>query len=595
MFRSDFVWGVATSAYQIEGRDPADGAGRCVWDTFSDAGRTDRGDHAYVACDEIHRFKEDIALMRLLGIKHYRFSISWSRILPDGIGEVNETGVAYYRELLEELKKNGIEPYVTLFHWELPQAIQNRGGWLSPEMPDWFGNYASIVAERFSDLAKYFITINEPQCVIMHGLSIGEHAPGLKLTRAETLLAAHHLLMAHGKAVLALREHAKQEILIGYAPTGSVAYPATSSEEDIEAARKAYFSVDADSDEWAWNVSWFLDPVVFGTYPAEGLKAFGSDLPEIKEEDMKLIHQPLDFFGQNIYNGYTVRAGENGETCRVDRVPGYTHTDGDWPVTPAALYWGAKFLTEKYRLPLYITENGMACHDSISSDGRVHDPNRIAFLDSYLGALQRAADEGADIRGYFLWSFLDNFEWKLGYARRFGIIYVDFDSQLRIVKDSAYWYQKVIETNGANLTVNSKARQILFLEQDEDGEVGVTSWILEGAYTGMTLDELLHQAPELFGGVYQPPARTEMITLEIEGEASFLQDQSYLYVTVTGGDGLLNGHYIKEGDHFILPAGFGEAELRGDLTLLVSARVPLGAIETDAAQSDGKDPACACD
>lgn len=586
MFRKDFVWGVAASAYQIEGRDPADGAGRCVWDTFTDAGKIDRNENAYVACDEIHRYKEDFALMRLLGIKHYRFSISWSRILPEGTGEVNEEGIRLYRDMITEMKKNGIEPYVTLYHWEMPQALQNRGGWLSPDSPDWFGNYAAIVAERLSDLVQYFITINEPQCVIMLGHVLGEHAPGLKLTVEESLLATHHLLMAHGKAVLALREHAKQEIKVGYAPTCGVAYPATSSEEDIEAAKRTYFGINAQDSHWPWNVSWYLDPVVFGTYPEEGLKQFAGHLPEFREEEMELIHQPIDFLGQNLYNGYQVRAGENGEIEYVDRAPGYTHTDADWPVTPAALYWGAKFLSEKYRLPLYITENGMACHDSISSDGRVHDPNRIGFLDSYLGALQKASDEGADIRGYFVWSFLDNFEWNLGYARRFGLVYVDFESQLRIVKDSAYWYQKVIESNGATLTVNRKARQALFLEQDEDGEVGVTSWILEGAYAGMTLDELLHQAPELFGGVVQPPAKTEMITLEIEGEASFLQDQPYLYVTVTEGDGLLNGHYIRQGDHFILPSGYGEAFLQGTLTLLVSARVPLAQTENNACNGD---------
>lgn len=574
MFRNDFVWGVAASAYQTEGRDPADGAGRSIWDAFTDAGNIERGENAYTACDMIHRYKEDFAMMRLLGIRHYRFSVSWSRILPEGTGEVNEEGIRFYRDMISEMRKNGIEPYLTLYHWEMPKVLQDRGGWLSPESPEWFGRYAGIVADRLSDLVKFFITINEPQCIVMLGHVLGMHAPGLRLSKADALLVTHHLLMAHGQAVKSLRENAKQEIKVGFAPTCGVAYPSTSSEEDIEAARLAYFGIDAESERYAWNVSWYLDPIVFGTYPEEGLRKFAPYLPEIREEDMELIHQPLDFLGQNIYNGYQVCAAENG-TQRLPRTPGYAHTDAQWPVTPAALYWGARFLDEKYHLPLYITENGMACHDNISMDGCVHDPNRITFLDTYLGALQKAADEGADIRGYFIWTFLDNFEWDLGYSRRFGLVYVDFASQLRIVKDSAYWYQKVIETNGRSLTVNQKARQMLFLEQDEDGAVGVTSWITEGAYAGMTLDELLHQAPDLFGGVMQPPARTEMITLEIEGEASFLQDQPYLYVTVTEGDGLLNGHYIREGIHFILPSGFGTVNIQGNLTLLVSARVPL--------------------
>lgn len=576
MFQKDFVWGVASSSYQVEGRDPSDGAGRCIWDAFVDDGKIERGETAYTACDMIHRYKDDFALMRLLKIRHYRFSVNWSRILPDGTGKVNEEGIRFYRDMITEMKNNGIEPYLTLYHWEMPKALQDRGGWLSPESPGWFGEYAAVVSERLSDLVKYFITINEPQSIVMLGHVFGIHAPGLKLPKEDILLLTHHLLMAHGKAVIALRENAKQEIRVGFAPTCGVAYPATNSEEDIEAARRCYFGIDPDSDRYAWNVSWYLDPVVFGTYPEEGLEKFAGFLPEIREEDMELIHQPIDFLGQNIYNGYQVIADGNGGFSYVDRIPGYTHTDTDWPVTPASLYWGSRFLSEKYHLPLYITENGMACHDSISMDGCVHDPNRITFMDSYLGALQKAADEGADIRGYFAWSFMDNFEWDKGYGKRFGLVYVDFLSQLRIVKDSAYWYQKVIETNGRSLTINQKARQILFLEQDEKGEVGVTSWITEGAYAGLTLDELLHLAPELFGGVVQPPAKTEMITLEIEGEASFLQDQPYLYMTVTKGDGLLNGHYIKEKDHFILPQGFGTANLQGNLTILVSARVPLG-------------------
>ncbi len=577
MFRSDFVWGVASSAYQVEGRDPEDGAGRCIWDAFADDGKVENGENAYVACDMIHRYKEDFALMRLLGIRHYRFSVSWSRILPNGTGEVNEEGIRFYRDMITEMKKNGIEPYLTLYHWEMPKVLQDRGGWLSPDSPDWFGNYAAIVGERFSDLVKYFITINEPQCIVMLGHVFGTHAPGMKLSKADALLITHHLLMAHGKAVIALRENAKQEIKVGFAPTCGVAIPATNSEEDVETARRQYFGIDAGWDRYAWNVSWYLDPVVFGTYPEEGLRKFAGFLPEIREEDMELIHQPIDFLGQNIYNGYPVCADEEGEICYLNRKTGYTHTDTAWSVTPESLYWGSRFLHEKYHIPLYITENGMACHDNIAPDGCVHDPNRIEFLDAYIGALQKAADEGADIRGYFVWTFMDNFEWEKGYSKRFGLIYVDFPSQLRIVKDSAYWYQKVIESNGASLTVNRKARQILFLEQDENGEVGVTSWITEGAYAGLTLDELLHRFPELFGGVMQPPAKTEMITLEIEGEASFLQDQPYLYMTVTEGDGLLNGHYIRERDHFILPCGFGTVHMQGNMTLLVSARVPVEA------------------
>lgn len=463
MFREDFVWGVASSAYQIEGTDPQDKRGMTVWDTFVRDGRVADHQNADVSCDHMHRYREDYALMRNLGVRAYRFSLNWARILPEGCGRVNETAIAMYRDMILCMKENGITPYITLFHWEYPKALYDRGGWLNPDSPKWFGEYAAVVAEHFSDLCSHFITINEPQCVIGLGHVLGAHAPGVRLSTAETFQAAHNLLKAHGEAVLALREHARQPVSIGYAPTGGVAYPYTDSPEDIEAARKVYFGF-YDEQNWAWNISWFSDPVFLGHYPKEGLERFAPYLPDITEADMELIHQPLDFMGQNIYNGYYVRAGADGKPEFVGRAPGSPKTAAGWPVTPDAFYYGIRFLTERYRLPLYITENGMSCHDNVSPDGRVHDPDRITFLDSYIGAMQRASEDGADVRGYFLWTFLDNFEWEKGYRERFGIIYVDFESQRRIVKDSAYWYQRVMESNGAVLSRNQGSREILFLE-----------------------------------------------------------------------------------------------------------------------------------
>lgn len=528
MFRDDFVWGVASSAYQVEGSDPQDGAGKMIWDTFADEGRILDGKDARVTCGHIHRYKEDYRLMRLLGVKAYRFSVSWSRIMPEGTGRVNEKAVALYRDMIQSMKENGITPYLTMYHWEFPQALQDRGGWLNEEVIQWFGEYAKVIAENFSDLCEYFITLNEPQCFVGLGHLSGAHAPGCRMNYAQTFQIAHNALRAHGQAVVNLRKYAKKPIKIGYAPTCGMAYPASAGPEDVEAARKALFSFLNPMDNWTWNVAWFSDPVFLGRYPKEGLERFKDYLPEITKEDMDLISQPLDFMGQNIYNGYMIRANADGEPEFVDRPAGSPKTAAGWPVTPECLYWGVKFLYERYQLPLYITENGMSCHDVVSSDGQVHDPNRITFLDRYLSALQRASDDRVDVRGYFLWTFLDNFEWDKGYTERFGIIYVDFKTQKRIAKDSAYWYQKIMEGNGKMLSINQSERPILFLNPvfkqmiwggdrlgrdwpyeipgSDTGECWAVSahpngdcTVKEGVYEGMTLSGLWETHPELFG------------------------------------------------------------------------------------------------
>ena len=456
MFREDFVWGVASSAYQVEGTDPVNVRGKCIWDTFSEADPKNTKDgNGLTACDHMHKYKEDFAMMRELGIKVYRFSINWCRILPNGRGEVSEAGVAFYRDLISSMIENGITPYLTLYHWDLPQALEDEGGWVNPGIVYDFAEYARIVAERFSDLVENFFTINEPQCVIGLGYVVGVHAPGKILSYKETVQASINLLKAHGSAVIALRKYSVRPIKVGYAPTCTVPIPATDSPEDIEAARKKYFSVTKNTWNWAWNAAWFSDPALLGKFPEDGLEIFKDDIPEITEEDMKLIHQPIDFLGQNIYNGYYIKAGADGEPVDVDRYPGYQETAVHWPIMEECLYWGAKFAYERYNIPVIITENGSACHDAISLDGKVHDPNRIDFLDRYISALQQAADDGVDVRGYFLWSVMDNFEWDQGYHGRFGIIYVDFVTLKRIPKDSAYWYKSVMEQNGRNLAINT--------------------------------------------------------------------------------------------------------------------------------------------
>ncbi len=450
-FAKDFVWGAATSAYQIEGAVNTGGKGRHIWDIYTDEpGHVFEGHTGKTACDHYHRFREDVKLMKEIGLKGYRFSVDWSRVLPDGFGCVNEEGIAFYNSLIDELLEYDIEPYITLYHWELPYEIYKRGGWMNPQIVEWFGEYARLAAERFSDRVTHFFTLNEPQCFVGLGFLTGEHAPGLKSPLCDTFAMAHNVLKAHGRAVQKLRQYGKQKITIGYAPTCGMCYPETDKPEDIKAARQALFAMNQDDRNWTWNVSWWSDPVLLGHYPEEGLRRYEKYLPKITEEDMKLIAEPIDVYGQNIYNGRCVRMGMDGKPEDVRRCEGFPKTAIDWPVTPEALYWGPKFLYERYQKPIYITENGLSCHDVLSIDGKVHDPNRIDFLARYLHELKRAAGE-IDLRGYFQWSLMDNFEWAKGYSERFGLIYVDFKTQERILKDSAYWYRNMIQNNGEKL------------------------------------------------------------------------------------------------------------------------------------------------
>lgn len=451
-FPKNFLWGTAASAYQIEGRDTNDGKGDHIWNIYErEPGHIYENQTGDIACDHIHRFKEDVAIMKKMGLKAYRFSMDWSRLLPEGTGRVNETGVKFYSDLIDELLANGVEPFITMYHWELPYELYKKGGWLNRDIAEWFGEYAKLIAERFSDRVKYFFTLNEPQCFVGLGYLRGEHAPGIKAMLRDTFEMAHNALRAHGRAVQMLRAYAKQPIQVGFAPTCGMCYPETEKPEDIEAARQMMFSMSLQpSDNWTWNVAWWSDPVLLGHYPEEGLRLYEPYLPKIIDADMKLISEPLDIYGQNIYNGRCFRMGPDGKPQEVTRPLGAPKTAVGWPVTPECIYWGLKYLDERYHMPMYLTENGMACHDCISLDGKVHDPNRIDFLARYLKQVKRAASE-IDLRGYFEWTLLDNFEWNKGYAERFGLVYVDFETQKRIWKDSAYWYADVVKENGANL------------------------------------------------------------------------------------------------------------------------------------------------
>ena len=446
-FRDDFVWGVASASYQVEGAVNEDGRGASVWDMFcKESGRIVDGSSGDVACDHYHRYREDIAMMKELGIKAYRFSIAWPRVIPDGDGKVNEKGLDFYERLVDALLEAGIAPCATLFHWDYPYELFRKGGWMNKESPAWFVKYTETVAKRLKNKLPIVFTFNEPQCFIGLSYDRTEHAPGIGFPIWDKLLMVHNVLLAHGLAVQALRSLSPQT-KIGYAPCGNVAFPATDSAEDREAARKAYFSLQ----DLFFAVSLWSDPVFLGKYPDELAEKYGRYMPQIGADDMKIINQDLDLMGQNIYHGFPVKADGKGGFELVKRETGYPFTAAKWPVAPEALYWGPVFLAERYKKPLYITENGLSCADVVSLDGKVHDPTRIDFLHRYLRCYKKAADDGVDIRGYFQWCFTDNFEWAKGYTDRFGIVHCDFETQKRIVKDSGYWYRDVIRSNGGEL------------------------------------------------------------------------------------------------------------------------------------------------
>ncbi|MDZ7290597.1 MAG: GH1 family beta-glucosidase [candidate division KSB1 bacterium] len=446
-FPKDFVWGAAAASYQIEGGAFEDGKGLSVWDVMCKSpGKIWAGDTGEVACDHYHRYEEDVRLMSEIALPAYRFSISWPRVMPAGTGTVNEKGLAFYDRLIDTLLKYNVQPWLTLFHWDYPHSLYLRGGWLNRESADWFADYTAVIVDKLSDRVSHWMTQNEAQCFIGFGHQTGEHAPGLKLGFAEVLLAAHHSLLAHGKSVQVIRARAKTKPVIGVAPVGIVNMPATNHEADIEAARMATFAISARN---CWSNSWFGDPMIFGQYPEDGLKRFAEDMPEIRDGDLETICQPLDFYGTNIYFAETVRSKVGGGYEVVKSRIGPPLTSMPWEVTPEALYWGPRFLYERYKLPIVVTENGMANCDWVHLDGKVHDPQRIDFLTRYLRAYKRAIADGVVARGYFVWSIMDNFEWVHGYKQRFGLIYVDYSTQKRILKDSAYWYKDVILSHGA--------------------------------------------------------------------------------------------------------------------------------------------------
>jgi len=445
-FPSDFIWGAACAAYQCEGAWNEDGKGPSNWDDFSHengGSNIKLGQNGDVACDHYHRFREDIALMKQLHVGCYRFSLSWSRIIPDGDGEVNEKGLAHYDEVIDEQLKNGITPMITLYHWDLPSALQKKGGWLNREIVTAFERYASIVAKRYGDRVKLFIPINEPQAVAVAGYRVGIHAPGWKVGVKDIALIYHHIALAHSAAQRAIKE------IVPNAKVGaSSCLPLGCPEKDTPANREMAYrkSFDQSSQPWDFTFNVMLDPLILHRYDntvPEEVKQFAKT---ISHEDWAAMETP-DFIGANSYDGFTVR--ENGSI--VEQPVGAPQTACGWPITPEVMHYGMANVYKRYGLPVFITENGISCQDMVFRDGKVHDPKRIEYLHRYLVELSRAIQEGVPVMGYLQWSLMDNMEWADGYTQRFGMIYVDYATLKRIPKDSAYWYAHVMETNGASL------------------------------------------------------------------------------------------------------------------------------------------------
>ena len=454
LFPKGFVWGSATSAYQIEGAWNADGKGPSIWDVFCMIpGKVHGGHSGATACDHYHRLEEDVALMKQLGLKAYRFSISWPRLMPAGSGAVNPQGIAFYNALIDRLLDAGIEPWVTLYHWDLPVALEfGNGGWLGEDISDHFAAYADLCFQYFGDRVKHWITINEPWVVAILGYGLGVFAPG-RVSNAAPYLAGHHLLKAHAKAVRVYRDkyQSVQNGRIGITNNCDWREPLSDTPEDRQAAERAL----------EFFLAWFADPIYKGDYPECMRTRLGARLPSIGAEDRALIEGSSDFFGLNHYTTmYAAASGAapgsvygNGGLSEDQDValsvsPEWPLTDMQWAVVP----WGCRKLLEwiaqRYdNPPIYITENGCAYPDQ-PKNGRVHDPARVAFFEGYLREIHGAIQNGVDLRGYFIWSLMDNFEWASGYDKQFGITYVEPESLRRIPKDSALWYREVIRNNG---------------------------------------------------------------------------------------------------------------------------------------------------
>jgi beta-glucosidase len=449
-FPDNFVWGVATSAHQIEGAFNEDGRGPSVWDHMEAIpGRIADGSDASIACDHYHRWRDDVVNLSQLGVNAYRFSIAWPRILPMGRGSVNEAGLRFYDRLVDALIEKGIRPFITLNHWDLPQKLQDDGGWMSRDTVDAFIEYTDVVTQRLGDRVKHWATHNEPWCIVHLGYDSGEHAPGVK-DPAGALHAAHHLLLSHGRACPIIRNNvpdAKVGIVLNLTPSS----PATKSPDDIDASRwfDGFFN------------RWYLDPLFRGAYPEDVVEdriALGNlkshKLPFVRRGDLETISAPLDFLGVNYYSRVVMRSGEGEWPQAVQVAPDEELTDMGWEVCPQELAPLLERICHEYAPPaIYITENGAAYSDGPDETGRITDTRRIDFMRGHILACRRALNRGVPLAGYFVWSLMDNFEWAHGYEKRFGLYWVDYKTQRRIPKDSAFWYHDVVSANAVDVHI----------------------------------------------------------------------------------------------------------------------------------------------
>ena len=446
-FPDSFLWGAATSAYQIEGSPTADGAGRSFWHRFSHTPRNIHLDQTGdIACDHYRRFKDDVALMAELGLNAYRFSIAWGRIYPEGTGRINRKGIDFYSRLVDELLKKGITPSATLYHWDLPEALDDRGGWLNPDIANWFGDYAKTMFDALGDRVEMWSTLNEPWVVMDGGYLFGVLAPGHS-NLFEAPIVTHNLLRSHGTAVERFRaSDAAKKGKVGIVVNLEPKYPATQSADDLETVRRTD----------AYMNRQYLDPVFLGKYPEEMRDIFGEAWPDWPADDMRLIRQPIDFLGINYYTRKVERYDAEALPLRAKAIPqrDNTETQTNWEVFPEALTKILLWAQERYgKIPTYITENGAAFYDAPHPiDGKVEDPLRIDYYRHHLRAAHDAMKKGVDLRGYFAWSLLDNYEWSHGYSKRFGLIHVDYSTQARTIKSSGRYYADVIRTKGGALS-----------------------------------------------------------------------------------------------------------------------------------------------
>ena len=440
-FPQGFLWGSATASYQVEGAVKEGGRGPSIWDTFSHTpGKVHDNETGDVSDDYYHRYKQDIGLMKSLGLKACRFSVAWTRIFPTGSGAPNQQGVDFYDRMVDTLLEAGIQPFCTLYHWDLPQPIEDRGGWRNRDTAKLFADYAGYTAGKLSSRVKKFMTMNEMRTFVEQGYGLGVHAPGLKLGRKDLAQLTHHVVLGHGMAVQAIRAQVKSDVAVGIADNPIPTCPVIETPVHIEAARKAYREENA----------MYLTVLNEGRYTDLYLKRLGADAPKFTAEDLKIISSPMDFIGINVYQPEWVRA-DNSEAgyAVVPNPKSYPTMYSPWlAIGPEALYWAPKLTADLWNVTsIYITENGCSSTDTLAPDGHIYDTDRVMFLRNYLTQLHRGITDGVPVKGYFLWSLLDNFEWADGYDKRFGITYVDYKSEKRTPKLSADFYQQVIAAN----------------------------------------------------------------------------------------------------------------------------------------------------